>query len=93
MLLELLAEDSTDPSNAFPPQLETQITSIIKNCDGLLKDIEASVRKYQGGTVAQGAKWAISGRADTHELRSSSEAHKKALELALDMVAVYEQNT
>src|ERR1700761_1149775 len=86
-VLELLADDANHaPSDKpIPPNLEKQIKGIINNCDGVVNDVAALLRKHEGGIV-NGIKWAISGKDDVVRLRSNLEAHKTALELALDMV-------
>jgi Fungal N-terminal domain of STAND proteins len=90
-VLELLADDVDDAAEAsknIPLALESQINGIVKNCDGVVKDIEASLQKHEVGGPLKGIKWAVSGSNDMMRLRSSLEAHKAALELALDMVAL-----
>lgn len=91
-VLELLAEDTQGKPRAIPQTLEKQIASIISNCDGVLQDIERALQKY-GKVKLASAKWAWDGRDEASRLRITLEAHKSALELALDMVALYDTNT
>jgi hypothetical protein len=88
-VLELLAEDASDSNDTvFPETLRKQVTGIIANCTGVLEQIEEVLKKHSGNRIDKAAKWAISGQNDVAKLRSSLEAHKSALEIALDMVAL-----
>jgi hypothetical protein len=88
-VLELLAEDAAD-SNAsgFSETLRKQVTGIITNCNGVLEEIEGVLTKLGGSRIDKAARWALTGQNDVSKLRSSLEAHKSALEIALDMVAL-----
>jgi hypothetical protein len=90
-LLELLAEDASEASeNPFPTTLQKQISGIITNCTDVVRQIEELVEKHQGNRVARGTMWATGGQADMLKLKATLEAHKSALELGLEMVALYE---
>jgi Fungal N-terminal domain of STAND proteins len=86
-VLELLAQDTQERPKAIPNALEKQISSIISNCGGVLQDIEKSLQRYEEGKM-KSMKWAWSGRDDVGRLRATLEAHKSALQLALDMIAL-----
>jgi ankyrin repeat protein len=89
-VLEILSEDAENSTGGgFPQSLVRQISGILTNCGGVLEQIEASLQKHAGGGVKRGVKWSLSGRDDVNKLRSSLEAHKSALDIALDMVALY----
>jgi Fungal N-terminal domain of STAND proteins len=89
-VLEILSEDAANSTGGgFPQSLVRQISGILTNCGGVLEQIEASLQKHAGGGVKRGVKWSLSGRDDVNKLRSSLEAHKSALDIALDMVALY----
>lgn len=88
-ILELLAEDFNDSSTQSIPQtLQKQITGIVTNCTGVVVDIEKTLVKHGGGRMNKAAKWVASGKNDVANLQLSLEAHKSALEIALDMVAL-----
>ncbi|KAH6675425.1 hypothetical protein B0J14DRAFT_362401 [Halenospora varia] len=88
-VLEILAEDAEKENGAgFPPNLSRQISGILTNCAGVLEQIQQSLEKYGGGGVKRGVQWTLGGRDDMMKLRSTLEAHKSALEIALDMVAL-----
>jgi hypothetical protein len=86
-VLELLADDVADPSK-FPDSLKKQITGIVTNCEGVVVQIEQTLAKHDGARLSKAAQWVMSGKEDMAKLRSSLEAHKSALEIALDMVAL-----
>jgi hypothetical protein len=89
-VLELLSDDAeTSTGGGFPQSLIKQISGILKNCHGVLGQIESSLQNHSGAGVKKGVKWSLSGRDDMNKLRSSLEAHKSALDIALDMVALY----
>ncbi len=88
-VLELLADDVTDSvSESFPQTLEKQITGIITNCTGVVMDIEATLKKHEGNKLSKAAHWVAFGKNDVVKLRSSLEAHKSTLEIALEMVTL-----
>jgi hypothetical protein len=76
----------TASKNGFPDTLQRQIEGIIFNCSKVLEEIGHTLEKYDKLGNRRAAEWAFSGCADVTKLRLSLEAHKTALELALDMV-------
>jgi hypothetical protein len=86
-VLELLADDVADPRK-FPDSLKKQITGIVTKCEGVVVQIEQTLAKHGGSRLSKAAQWVMSGKEDMAKLRSSLEAHKSALEIALDMVAL-----
>jgi hypothetical protein len=88
-VLELLAEDVANPTGkGFPETLQKQISGIVTNCSGVVAEIEQTLKKQEGTGLKKSAQWAVSGKEDIAKLRSSLEAHKSALEIALDMIAM-----
>ena len=88
-VLEMLAHDTGDTTrSAFPPSLAQQITGIVKNCGGVVSQIEASLEKHGGESarLKKGVQWSWGGKPDMEQLRSSLETHKSALDIALQMV-------
>jgi hypothetical protein len=89
-ILDLLGDDISKPSsNTLPPNLVTHIGLILKNCDGVIVEIERSLVKHQTSRLRSGGHWTLGGgKDDMTKFRSNLEAHKSALELALDMVTM-----
>jgi hypothetical protein len=83
-VLEALSEHSANFT--FPSSLVEHISGILTNCGGVLQHIETSLNKHSGGGMKNGAKWSLAGREDMDKLRSSLEAHKSALSIALEVV-------
>lgn len=93
-VLELLAEDIQDSNSndgrggLVPETLKKQITGIVTNCTGVVLEIQKSLEKHEDGGMTKAARWAMAGQEDILKLRSNLEAHKSALEIALDMIAL-----
>jgi hypothetical protein len=88
-VLELLADDVAGPNNeSFPETLKKQIAGIVTNCSGVVAEIEQTLNKHEGARLGKAAQWVTSGKGDVAKLRSSLEAHKSALDIALDMVTL-----
>lgn len=88
-VLELLGEDVAGSENGcLPDTLRKQITGIITNCTGVVVEIQVLLDKHEGTKITKAAKWVAFGNDDMNKLRSSLEAHKSALEIALDMIAL-----
>jgi hypothetical protein len=87
-LLELIAEDTGDVK-ALPETFRKQIAGILTNCQVVLMEVQRLVEKYSGPGIIKGSKWTLAGSEDVNKLRLSLEAHKSALEIALEMVTLY----
>jgi phage tail tape-measure protein len=88
-ILELLSDDISDPTNeSFPETLKKQIAGIVTNCSGVVAEIEQTLQKHESTRLSKAVQWATSGKGDIAKLRLSLEAHKSALEIALDMVTL-----
>ncbi|KAG4281705.1 hypothetical protein FPRO06_10609 [Fusarium proliferatum] len=89
-VLELIQEDVTDESKAFPTTLEHHVSGIIINCNSVVVELQECITKYGvDSRLKTKAGWAINGQGDVAKLRSNLEAHKAALELALDMLSLH----
>jgi Fungal N-terminal domain of STAND proteins len=89
-VLEILAGDAGDPTKgSLPETLKRQIAGIVTNCTGVVAEIELTLKRHEGTGLAKAARWSAIGQGDISKLRSSLEAHKSALEIALDMVTLY----
>ncbi|KAF5968151.1 hypothetical protein FBULB1_10857 [Fusarium bulbicola] len=89
-VLELIQEDVTDESKTFPTTLERHVSGIIINCNSVAVELQECITKYGGDSrLKSKAGWAINGQGDVAKLRSNLEAHKAALELALDMLSLH----
>ncbi|KAF5628815.1 hypothetical protein F52700_7908 [Fusarium sp. NRRL 52700] len=87
-VLELIGEDAKDDTKPFPPTIQHHVSGIITNCGSVVLEVETCIKKYGDGRIKSKAAWAINGQGDMEKLRSSLDAHKSALELALDMLSL-----
>ncbi|KAM5385150.1 hypothetical protein ACJA88_002997 [Fusarium oxysporum] len=89
-VLELIQEDVADESKTFPTTLEQHVSGIVTNCNSVVVELQECITKYGGDNrLKSKAGWAINGQGDVAKLRSNLEAHKAALELALDMISLH----
>ncbi|KAF5722947.1 hypothetical protein FMUND_2304 [Fusarium mundagurra] len=89
-VLELIQEDVTDENKTFPTTLERHVSGIITNCNSVVVELQECITKYGGDSrLKSKAGWAINGQGDVAKLRSNLEAHKAALDLALDMLSLH----
>jgi hypothetical protein len=86
-LLELISEDAKD-IDSFPKPLRKHISGIITNCELVLLEIQRLIEKYDQPGFIKSSKWALTGSEDVAKLQLSLEAHKSALEIALEMVTL-----
>ncbi|KAJ4110281.1 hypothetical protein NW768_012041 [Fusarium equiseti] len=86
--LELIQEDAKDDTKPFPEIIQRHVSDILTNCDSVVIDIQTCLTKYGDGKVRNKAAWVLNGQGDMQKLRSSLEAHKSAIELALDMLTL-----
>jgi hypothetical protein len=73
----------------LPATLEPSIHSILKDCNVIVSDIVKLLKKHSGASRAdRAARWALNGRGEVNKLRSTLEAHRSALNLALEVAAI-----
>lgn len=90
-VLELFADDINESRNvSFRQTLQKQIAGIVTNCSGVVAGIKETLKKHEGGKVAKAAQWDAFEKGYIVKLRSTTslEAHKYALEIALDPVSL-----
>lgn len=89
-VLVILAEDAEDSAKAaLPESLKKQIVGIATNCMSVVTEIEHTLKRHDGTGLVRAARWSTAGQGDMSKLRLNLEAHKSALEIALDMVTLY----
>ncbi|KAM0425778.1 hypothetical protein ACHAPT_009028 [Fusarium lateritium] len=88
-ILELIQEDASDASKPFPAKLNQHVSAIVVNCNLVVTEIQDCITNYGQDRLKSRMAWAINGQGDINKLRSSLEAHKTALEIALDMLALH----
>jgi GTPase-activating protein SAC7 len=87
-VLTLLKEDAA----LFPPELAQHTPAILGNCSSVIDRLEKSVLVLHGQELSKQEKrtqWLNAGRTDAASFRSTLEAHRAAIGLALDLVGAY----
>ncbi|KAI1103941.1 Rho GTPase activation protein [Jackrogersella minutella] len=84
-VLDLLKEDA----GIFPLELAERIPAVIKHCSNVVNELDVNISNLNDNELERQDKrlrWLATGREETTALRSSLEAHKAVLGLALDLV-------
>ncbi|KAF5987677.1 hypothetical protein FBULB1_1834 [Fusarium bulbicola] len=87
-VLELI-KDTIDEDRSFSDNLAYHVSGILANGHSVVLELQGCITKYCNNRLGTKAAWAVSGQGDVAKLRSNLEAHKAALELALDMLALH----
>lgn len=87
-ILEILTQDALANPEPFDGPLGKQISGIVSNCKDVITQIEISLQKHSKPSLGTGIKWSVAGQDDMTKFRSSLEAHKSALDIALDMATL-----
>jgi hypothetical protein len=84
--LSILQEDAGKVS--YPESLEKSLTEVLRNCDRVTTQMKVLLDKLSSMKLGRRIQWAVEGRGEMDKLRSSPEAHKSAIEIALEMGAM-----
>lgn len=91
LVLQNLKRDTVGPTtnSTLPSDLKQQILVIIKNCGRVVRDIESCLKKHRQSRRGIGGYWLLGGgKDDMAKYRSSLEAHKSAIGIAVQVVNV-----
>lgn len=77
-----------DCKDSIPEEFRPQIVGILKNCDGVVLDIQALLDKHKAEGTKGAAKWALVGKKEVAKLQVSLEAHRNTLSLTLGVISV-----
>lgn len=95
IVLDLLAHDAESEATkilGIPKQLQDQVLGIIENCGSVVRQIDDLLVKYTADSKRRKIQWTIEGHADMAKYRSNLEAHKSALDIAMDMMTWYDNS-
>jgi hypothetical protein len=81
-------DDGSRQSVDIPDTLRKQIHDMVGNCQAVLKDIDNLLEQQKSSRIGEASKWTLTGRADVRKLQVSLEAHRSALDIALELVNV-----
>ncbi|KAF9875353.1 hypothetical protein CkaCkLH20_07173 [Colletotrichum karsti] len=87
-VLEIIADDIETSSRPLPSSLQEQLSGVISNCTHVVGEVDRCIRDHEGSRVQKGARWVAFGRGDMARLRSTLEAHKSTLNLAVEMISL-----
>ncbi|KAK5652096.1 hypothetical protein OQA88_10874 [Cercophora sp. LCS_1] len=78
--LNLLRDENTDQ---LPKELRDQLRFILKDCESILADVDAALKKYSTGAAVP-ARWAVSGKREVEGLNKQLENHLRTLGIAVE---------
>lgn len=81
-------EDESDGCPRLPDSLQTQIRDIIGNCQAVLEEIDKVLRDQKTSRIGEASRWATIGKADLRKLQGSLQAHRSALDIALELLSM-----
>ena len=83
LCLHALGDDSENP--ALPDGLTESLKAILRNCDLVVTQMKALLKKMGSGHLARRIQWSTFGKDEMNKLRSSLESHKSAFTIAVDI--------
>jgi hypothetical protein len=90
--LQLSLSALSDEDNRFgfdnQPALKENLFGVVVNCGDIVEDIRKLLEDMDKGTAMKKVKWATIGKGNMAKLKLSLEAHKMALDIALDLIAM-----
>ncbi|ETI24493.1 hypothetical protein G647_03862 [Cladophialophora carrionii CBS 160.54] len=72
----------------YPDALRPNLTTIIRECDGVVVKMSVLLSKLSSASVARRMQWSFAVRDEADRLRQSLEAHKSALQIAVSLVSL-----
>ncbi|KAL2694816.1 hypothetical protein Neosp_001403 [[Neocosmospora] mangrovei] len=85
-ILEDLVPDGSQTEDPLPSSIRDDIRDIIKNCLDAAKDIDDVLVEHRGRFAA--VSWAATGKQNVNSLKAVLEAHRRALNLAVDTITL-----
>jgi hypothetical protein len=79
-------EDESDESSGLPDSLKAQIRDIIENCQAVLEEIDKLLQAQKTSRIGEASRWATTGKSDLRKLQGSLQAHRSALDIALELL-------
>jgi chromosome segregation ATPase len=73
----------------LPESLQQNLVGVLQNCDDVTKEMRELLRKLSSETFGRRVQWSVIARDEMNKLRSRLEAHKSAIDIALDMISMY----
>lgn len=83
--LSLLVLQDYDFDKKYPKALQEQLVQVLNNCKHVTVQMQELLDKLSSVNLGRKIQWAFNGRDQMNSLRSSLEAHKSTISLALEM--------
>lgn len=93
LCVEALQNDIQDPQIQYPPSLQRSLVDVLRNCDGVTKEMETLLKQSTANSLGKRIKWAAIQQDEMNKLRLRLEAHKATINIALEMVMMYVLNS
>ena len=89
--LSLCIQGLRDDSSKIqlPESLQQNLVGVLRNCDDVTKEMRELLQKLSSENFRRRIQWSIIARDEMNKLRSRLEAHKSAIDIALDMISMY----
>jgi hypothetical protein len=89
--LTLCLKSLHDDSSKFqlPVSLQQNLVGVLRNCDDVTKEMRELLQMLSSENLGRRVQWSIGARDEMNKLRSRLEAHKSAIDIALDMISMY----
>jgi hypothetical protein len=84
--LNLLRDDSAKID--YPEGAKQSLVEIIGNCVSIIRQMETLLERFSSESLRGSAHWAFTGRDEMNKLRSTLEAYRAAIDVALEMVTM-----
>jgi hypothetical protein len=85
MCLECLQHDSSSGAFTYPAQISKSLCAVLTNCENVTTEMQQLLDRSSSANFNKRLQWASHGREQMKSLRSSLEAHKSVIEIALEM--------
>lgn len=72
----------------YPDGLRQTLVAVLGSCDTVTQQMHTLLEKMSSHNLARRSQWVATGRDDMNRLRSSLEAYKSALDIALEVTAM-----
>jgi chromosome segregation ATPase len=87
LCLEALRNDSLNIK--FSESLQQNLVGVLRNCDDVIKEMQDLLKKLSSESLGRRMEWSMLARDEMNKLRSRLEAHKSAIDIALDLISMY----
>lgn len=85
LCLECLQSDYSNARISYPDSISKSLLGVLQNCDNVTTQMQTLLDQTSSLSMQKRLQWAMHGRQQMNALRSSLEAHKSAIDIALEM--------